>query len=195
VNRLTENVKKRIAWGITGSGDKLSETVEVMKQVQKQFKDVISIEVFLSKAAVNVTKQYKVYEDLHESFGRVMVEVDSNAPFLAGWLETERYAFLLVAPATSNTVAKIAVGISDSLLSNAVVMALKGFVPVYIMPSDIRQGTVTTLLPNGKLTKLKVRKEDAENVQKLEKMEGVSILKKPQEIWKVFEKYFGKTRG
>jgi archaeoflavoprotein AfpA len=191
---LTENRKQRVAWGITGSGDKLSETVEVMKQVQKQFKDVVCIEVFLSKAAVNVTKQYKVYEDLRESFKRVMVEVDSNAPFLAGWLETERYAFLLVAPATSNTVAKIAVSISDSLLSNAVVMALKGFVPVYIMPSDIQEGIVTTLLPNGKLTKLKVRKEDAENVQKLEKMEGVSILKKPQEIWKVFEKYFGRTR-
>ena len=191
---MTEKRKQRVAWGITGSGDKLSETVEVMKQVQKQFKDIVSIEVFLSKAAGNVTKQYNVYEDLRESFERVMVEVDSNAPFLAGWLETERYAFLLVAPATSNTVAKIAVSISDSLLSNAVIMALKGFVPVYVMPSDIKEGTVTTLLPNGKLTKLRVRKEDAENVQKLEKMEGVSILEKPQEIRQVFDKYFGKTR-
>lgn len=192
---MTETSKQKVAWGITGCGDKLSETVEIMKQIQKQLQDAICIEIFLSKAAMNVTKQYKVYDDLCRSFKRVMVEVDSNSPFLAGWLEMGRYEFLLVAPATSNTVAKIAVSIADSLLSNAVVMALKGFVPVYVMPSDIQEGTVTTLLPNGKLTKLRVRKEDAENVQKLEKMEGVSVLKKPQEIWQVFEKHFEKTHS
>jgi archaeoflavoprotein AfpA len=192
---MSETSKRKVAWGITGSGDKLPETVEVMKQIQKQLKDVISIEVFLSKAAMNVTKQYKVYDDLCKSFDRLMVEVDSNAPFLAGWLEMGRYEFLLVAPATSNTVAKIAVSIADSLLSNAVVLALKGSVPVYVMPSDILEGTVTTLLPSGKLMKLRVRKEDAENVRKLEKMEGVFILKKPQEIWQVFEKHFRKTHN
>jgi archaeoflavoprotein AfpA len=192
---MTQTSKRRAAWGITGCGDKLSETVEVMKQIQKQLQGAVSIEVFLSKAAMNVTKQYKVYDDICKSFARVMVEIDPNAPFLAGWLEMGRYEFLLVAPATSNTVAKIAVSIADSLLSNAVVMALKGFVPVYIMPSDIHEGTVTTLLPNGKLIKLRVRKEDAENVQNLEKIEGVSVLQKPQEIWRVFEKHFEKTRS
>jgi archaeoflavoprotein AfpA len=192
---MTETGKQKVAWGITGSGDKLSETVEIMKQIQKQLQDVICIEAFLSKAAMNVTKQYKVYDDLCRSFERVMVEMDSNSPFLAGWLEMGRYEFLLVAPATSNTVAKIAVSIADSLLSNAAVMALKGFVPVYVMPSDIQEGTVTTLLPNGKMTKLRVRKEDAENVRKLEKMEGVSILKKPQEILQVFERHFEKTHS
>jgi archaeoflavoprotein AfpA len=192
---MTQTSKRKVAWGITGSGDKLSETVEVMKQIQKKLQGVISIEVFLSKAAMNVTKQYKVYDDLCKNFERVMVELDSNAPFLAGWLETGRYEFLLVAPTTSNTVAKIAISIADSLLSNAVVMALKGFVPVYVMPSDIQEGTVTTLLPNGKLIKLRVRKENAKNVRKLETIEGVSVLKTPKEIWQVFEKHFEKTQS
>jgi len=27
--------KKRVAWGITGSGDRLAETIEVMKQIKE----------------------------------------------------------------------------------------------------------------------------------------------------------------
>jgi len=39
--------------------------------------------------------------------------------------------------ATSNTVSKIAYGIADSLVTNAVAQAVKGGVPVYIVPVDI----------------------------------------------------------
>ncbi|HII86065.1 TPA: archaeoflavoprotein AfpA, partial [Candidatus Bathyarchaeota archaeon] len=43
---------------------------------------------------------------------------------------------LLIAPATSNTVAKITNGIGDTMLTNAAIMSLKAFVPVYIVPTD-----------------------------------------------------------
>jgi len=186
-----KNKKRKIAWGITGSGDKLAETIEVMKQIKTEYEKTVKIEVYLSKAGSLVLKYYKVEDFLKENFEKILVELNSNSPFLAGWLQTRKYEFLLIAPATSNTVAKISIGVADTLLSNAAIMALKAFVPVYIVPSDYREGIVYTKLPDGQDMKLRIRKEDTENVRKLEKMEGVSVLENPQEIREVFEKRLG----
>ncbi|HXX88022.1 MAG TPA: archaeoflavoprotein AfpA [Candidatus Acidoferrum sp.] len=182
--------KKKVAWGITGSGDKLQETVAVMSEVKRQYEDVVDVEVYLSKAAEQVVKYYRLGDELKNSFRRVTVEVDSNSPFLAGWLETGKYEFMLIAPVTSNTVAKISVGIADTLLSNATIMALKASVPTYVMPCDHTEGSTQTKLPSGQDITLKVRKEDAANVRKLEKMENVFVIKKPQDIRVVFRKHF-----
>jgi len=182
--------KKRIAWGITGSGDKLVETMEVMKEIKKRFEGQADIRVYLSKAGGHVIKYYGIEKELEENFGRLWTEINPNAPFLAGLLQMGKFEFLLIAPATSNTVAKISTGIADSLLSNAAIMALKAYVPVYIMPSDYREGEVTTILPNGREMKLRIRKEDAEHVKRLENMEDIYVMEKPQEIEKIFEKYY-----
>ena len=119
-----------------------------------------------------------------------MVEVDANSPFLAGALQHGEFEFLLVAPATSNTVAKISLGIADTLLSNASIMALKAFIPVYVLPSDYKIGVIFTRLPDGKTMKLRIRKEDAENVKKLTIMEGVTVIKTLEDIDKLFKKHF-----
>ena len=100
----------------------------------------------------------------------------------------KRYDLLLIAPATSNTVAKIAVGVSDTLLTNAAVQGVKGFIDVYIMPVDYREGIVTTTLPSGEKMQLRVRKEDAENARKLEKMEGFHVFENPEEIPDIIRK-------
>lgn len=109
--------KKRVAWGITGSGDRLAETVEAMKEVKKQFEDKVDISVYLSKAGEQVLKYCLLEDDLKKSFEKISVEINSNLPFLAGALQLGRFEFLLIAPATSNTVAKISMGIADTLLS------------------------------------------------------------------------------
>ncbi|RLI79844.1 archaeoflavoprotein AfpA [Archaeoglobales archaeon] len=192
VDRQEEKKKKRVAWGITGSGDRLIETVEVMKDVKEQYDDVVNIKVYLSRAGEQVIRYYKLVNTLNETFGKFSVEKNPNTPFLAGQLQVGRFEFLLIVPATSNTVAKIAMGIADSLLSNSAIMALKTFVPVYIMPSDYEEGIVLTKLPDGKDLKLRIRKEDVEHVKKLAEMDDVYILEKPEDIYKVFEKHFGK---
>jgi flavoprotein len=87
-------------------------------------------------------------------------------------------------------VTKISIGIADTLLSNAAIMALKASVPTYIMPSDYTEGLTHTKLPDGQDITLKVRKEDAANVRKLEKMENVFVIEKPQDIRRVFRKHF-----
>jgi archaeoflavoprotein AfpA len=186
-----EKVKKRkVAWGITGAGDKIAEFIEVMKGIQKDYAETVEIQVFLSKAADQVLKYYRLEEDLKQNFSKVRVELNSNAPFLAAWMQMHKYEFLLIAPATSNTVAKIANGIGDTMLTNATVMSLKAFAPVYIAPTDYKEGTMYTKLPNGKEMKLRVRKEEVEQVKKLRRMEDVYVLEGPQKIREPFQKHF-----
>ena len=177
----------KIAWGITGSGDKFRETYEVMRGIKDKYGEKITIHVYLSKAAQLVSKYYKLAEEL-KGFDRYNDEVDANTPFLSGMLQSGRYDLLVIAPATSNTVAKIVVGVSDTLLTNAAVQGVKGFIDVHIMPVDFREGIVTTIIPSGKELKLRVRKEDADNVRRLEKMEGFFVFENPDEIWGIIEK-------
>jgi archaeoflavoprotein AfpA len=185
-----ETEKRKVAWGITGAGDKIAEYIEVMKRIQKEYAEAAEIQVFLSKAADLVLKYYRLEDDLKQSFSKVRVELNSNAPFLAAWMQMRKYEFLLIAPATSNTVAKIANGIGDTMLTNATIMSLKAFVPVYIAPTDYKEGTVYTKLPNGKEMKLRVRIEEVEQVKKLKRMEDVYVLEGPQKIREPFQKHF-----
>lgn len=180
----------KIAWGLTGSGDKFRETYTVMRMLKDQYGDELVIHVYLSKAAELVAKYYKLTKEL-EGFDKHYVEKDPNTPFLSGMLQTKRYDFLLIAPATSNTVAKIAVGVSDTLITNAAVMGIKGFIDVYIMPVDFREGVVTTTLPSGEKLQLRVRKEDADNVRKIEEMEGFHVFENPDEIPEIIRNRMG----
>ena len=182
--------KKRAAWGITGSGDRLPEVIELMKQIKKQHQNKVRITVYLSKAGDLVVKYYHLFEKLQEEFDKIRVEVNPNVPTLAVQLQSGKIEFLLIAPATSNTVAKIANGIADTLLTNAAIMALKAFVPVYILPCDYKEGITVTQLPDGNEMKIRVRKEDVEHAKKLAAMDGVFVLEKPEEIRQVFQKHF-----
>ena len=189
---MEQNQKKmkRVAWGITGSGDRLLEVIETMKQLKKQYKDEVRITVYLSTAGNQVVHFYHLAKDLKESFDKVRVESNSNVPTLAVQLQSGKIEFLLIAPTTSNTVAKIATGIADTMLTNAAIMSLKSFVPVYVVPCDYKEGTTVTQLPDGTDMKIRVRKEDVEHTKKLAAMDGIFVVEQPEEIRKVFQKQF-----
>jgi archaeoflavoprotein AfpA len=176
----------KVAWGITGSGDKIMEALDAMKVVKEKYGKELKIEIFLSKAGEQVSKFYNIKDELKEVFERVWEEKNANSPFLAGRLQMGEFAFFLVAPATSNTVAKLVHGISDTLITNSAIQAIKARVPVHIMPVDYREGTVMTKLPNGRTLELRVRKEDAEYVAMLESMEGISPFERPEDITDIF---------
>ncbi len=193
---MVEQKKKlKVAWGVTGAGDKIAEILEVMKDLKQQSEDAVEIEVFLSKAAETVLKFYRLEDELRHSFGKVWVEANSNSPFLAAWLQMRKYEFLLIAPATSNTVAKIAHGIGDTLLTNAAIMSLKAYRPVYILPTDYRESVVYTKLPNGKEMKLRVRKEEADLVRKLEAMEDMHVYPDVGRLREGFLGWLATVRG
>ena len=112
----------KIAWGITGCGDKLPEVVEIMKKLKNKYN--LDVDVYLSKNAKIVVKWYKLWQVLEDEFYDLRVEVNANAPFLVGKLQTGKYDLFLVAPATANTTAKIAYGIADTLITNSVAQAM-----------------------------------------------------------------------
>ena len=193
---MVENVKikkLKVAWGITGAGDKIAEIVQVMKDLKKQSEDKVEIDVFISKAADTMLKFYRLEDEIKNNFPKVMVEVNANSPFLAAWLQSGKYEFLLIAPCSSNSVAKIANSISDTMLTNAAIMSLKAFRPVYILPTDYRENVVSTILPSGKEMKLRVRKEEADQVRKLEAMEDMHVFESPQKIKEFFIKWLKTT--
>ena len=184
--------KKKIAWGITGSGDKIIETVKIMQEIKEKYIDEYDIRIYVSKAGDQVLKYYGLFKELEVEFDRTWVEVNANAPFLAGQIQLGQFEFMLIAPTTSNTVAKISLRIGDALLPNAAIMAQKAGVPIYILPSDFEEGVVVTQLPDGRDLKLTIRKEDVEHVKKLANM-GVNILRTPEEIMDVFKKHLSKN--
>jgi archaeoflavoprotein AfpA len=182
--------KKRVAWAISGSGDRIERILKIMKNSSESYKDV-QIRVYISKAAQQVLNWYRLFDEIKESFQKVRVEINSNAPFLAGELQVGYYEFLLIAPSTSNTTAKIALGIGDTMISNATSMAMKVSVPVCILPSDYDVGIVVTKLPDGRDLELNIMDKDVRHVRYLESLENVNILKKPEEILTIFKKHFG----
>lgn len=183
--------KKKVAWGITGAGDKIEKTVQVMMDINERFKDQVEIEVFISKAGDQVIKYYQISNEIENSFNNIWVENNANSPFLAGNIQLGKYEFMLVAPGSSNTVAKIALRMGDTLISNAAIMGQKANVPLYILPADYEEGTTITKLPDGKDLKITIRKEDVEHAHKLAKMDNTHVLPTPEDIIPIFEEYFG----
>ncbi len=170
----------KFAWAITGAGDFLPESVQVMKEIVAEHD--VKILVFLSKAGLQVIKWYKLMKELESVSSKIRTEIDSNTPFIAGTLQKGTHEFLVVMPATANTVAKIAYGLADTLVTNAVSQAMKTAVPIYIYPVDQKPGTVTTMLPGGEKMELTTRDVDLETVERLRTMKGMTILAHPSEI-------------
>ncbi len=181
--------KKRIAWGITGAGEKLPETYAIMKDIKDKYQDDVEIRVFISKSGDQVVKYYGIFRDLETSFDNVWVEINANSPFLAGQIQLGKFDFMVIAPCTSNTVAKISLRIADTLLTNAAIMGQKAGIPLYIMPSDFKEGIVVTRLPNGKDLELNITKEDVEHVDRLAKMKNTHVFEHPDHIYEIFSKH------
>jgi archaeoflavoprotein AfpA len=177
----------KIVWGITGSGDLISEIFEVMEEISKMKR--LEITAVLSKAAVTVLKWYKLNDSLDRIADRIMVEKDANTPFIVGPLQTGEYDALIVAPATANTVAKIVNGIADTIITNSVSQTNKTSVDIFILPVDQKMGTTTTILPGGKKLDLSMRDVDVENTNRLRKMKGIVVLEKPKEIKGIVDRY------
>ena len=174
---------KRIAWGITGSGDQIIETYKIMADIKN--KTDIDFMVFLSKEGETVMKWYRMWDDIQRDFPNFKTDAGPNSPFIAGPLQVGHYDILVIAPATANTVAKIVHGIADSLVTNVVAQTAKGDTPIYILPVDQVRGTVKTYAPSGKEMELKMREIDVSNSEKLAEMENIKILKSPDDLYEV----------
>lgn len=170
----------RVAWGITGAGDRLAETIAAMETLAATHR--VEITVVLSKAAVMVVRWYKLQDRLESVATAVLTEKNANAPFIVGDLQTGLFDCLVVAPASANTVAKIVHGIADTVITNAVAQTAKTNVPIYVLPVDQQEGTTVTTLPDGSRLELKVRAVDAANAGALAAMQNISVIAEPHDI-------------
>lgn len=172
----------KLAWGITGAGDLITEIFEAMKDLKENGN--FKITAVLSNAAVKVVKAYRLWDVLPTIADKIMVEKDSNTPFIVGALQTRKFKALLVAPATGNSVAKIVHGIADTLITNAVSMTTRTKTPVFILPVEREGNEVNTTLPDGSKLELITRDLDAQNTAKLQTIKGISVLDAPEDIKK-----------
>lgn len=183
VQKLDKKIK-RFAWGITGSGDQMLETYSILVDIKE--KTGVDTMVFLSKEGETVMKWYHLWDKIQNDFPNFKVDAGPNSPFIAGPLQMGYYDFLLIAPATANTVAKIVYGIADTLVTNAVSQTAKGQTPIYIMPVDQKRGSVKTAAPSGRAFELTMREVDVTNSEKLAQMENITLLESPYEIYDLF---------
>ncbi|SET04403.1 archaeoflavoprotein AfpA [Methanococcoides vulcani] len=172
---------KRIAWGITGSGDQIAETYEVMRDIKERTD--VEFMVFLSKEGETIMKWYRMWDAIQRDFPNFKTDAGPNSPFIAGPLQVGHYDALIIAPATANSVAKIVYGIADSLVTNVVAQTAKGDTPIYILAVDQKRGTVDTSAPNGRKMTLKMREVDVSNSEKLAQMENITLLEKPEDLY------------
>ena len=170
----------RIVWGITGSGDHIQEIVENMKQLEEDPGHQVT--VIVSKAGEQMLRLYGLWDELNESFRKVLKETNSNVPFIAGPLQIGKYDVLVVVPLTANSTAKIVHGLADTLVTNAVAQTLKGNTPVLLYPVDQFDEEIEALGPKGEVFTIRPRKVDLENVRRLREMKRVIVLKSPLEI-------------
>jgi flavoprotein len=148
----------RILWCITGGEDGLSDVTGVLPKLK-------GVTVVFSTAGEEVAKIYGLYDKLVKNAADVVCERQhgSSAPLV---MKIFSYDLVVVAPATANTVAKVAHGIADSLVSNVVSQAIKAGIVVRMMPTDgVKNITGKTII--GKRITLTARDVDLENIEKI----------------------------
>ena len=97
-----------------------------------------------------------------------------------GQLYEDVYHTVIVAPATSNTVAKCAFGISDSLPTNMFAQAGKLGIPGIVFACDT-EPVVVTRAPHDWVT-LRPRNIELANVQRLREVDGCQVVTTPAEL-------------
>ena len=159
--------EQRIAWAITGAGHLLAECAERLLCYDR-------VDVFLSHAAEEVTRMYHLQDRLQRPGVPHPPGDYGDSPAVAGFANGI-FCVLVVAPATSNSVAKFVYGISDSLVSNLFAQAGKSRVPIIVLPTDVAP-EVDSPGPRGDLIKVFPRPIDLENTDKLRRFPGVTVV-------------------
>ena len=172
--------EKRIAWAITGAGHALEECVGTIME-QKE------LDLFLSRAAEEVLKMYGLYSRLQESGLSVYRDDGASAP-VATRFYGRMYKLLVIAPATSNSVAKFVHGISDTLVTNLFAQAGKARVPVVVYPTDLVPETLS-FSPRREALKVYPRPIDIENTKKLRRLAGTDVVGSREELIRCLATY------
>jgi dihydromethanopterin reductase (acceptor) len=167
-------VSARFAWTITGSGHGLAESLDIAATLLPH------VDLFLSRAAEEVLPLYKL--DLAQLKTRFRVFRDNSASAVpVGMLYDEgRYHTVVVAPATSNTVAKCAFGIADTLPTNMFAQAGKLGIPGIVFACDTEPVVVTKSPLDW--VELRPRNIELDNVERLTQIDHCRVVRSLDEL-------------
>lgn len=164
--------KPRLAWAITGSGHYIEECLDFLLTLDE-------VDLYLSQAGEEVLKMYGVNLDDVRKKMPVYRDKAASAPPVGHFYKGHYHTFVM-APTTSNTVAKCVLGIADSLVTNLYSQAGKCKVPSIVYPCDIAPEMETTA-PGGKVM-VYPRKIDLEGTAKLRTFEYTSVVESVDEL-------------
>ena len=154
-----------LVWALTGSGHFFKECLAALKELDE-------VDLFVSRAAAEVIRMYRQDFKLPKSVRVFRDTTASAAPVGAFYYGT--YHTLVLAPATSNTVAKCVYGISDTLATNVFAQAGKCRVPSIVFACDTAP-ELETEAPKG-MVKVYPRAIDLENTARLKTFGDVSVV-------------------
>ncbi len=164
--------KPRLAWAITGSGHYLEQCVDFLLTLD-------DVDLYISRAGEEVLKMYGLELDELRKTMPVFRDKSASTPpvghFYKGYYHT-----LVVAPATSNTVAKCVLGISDTLVTNLYAQAGKCRVPSIVFACDVAAEMVTTA-PGGEVM-VYPRKIDLESTDKLRSFAHTEVVDNVEQL-------------
>jgi flavoprotein len=155
----------RWGWALTGSGHFFKECLAMIAGLEH-------VDLFVSRAAAEVVRMYKQELRLPKS-ARVFRDTAASAPPVGGFYYGV-YHTLVVAPATSNTVAKCVLGISDTLVTNVFAQAGKCRVPAIVFACDTAP-ELETEAPKG-MVKVFPRRVDLEHTERLKAFESTEVV-------------------
>lgn len=162
----------RFAWCVTGSGHMLEESIALARQLPRA-------DLFLSAAAEEVLPLYGwPLDELRKHFRVFRDNSASGVP--VGMLYQGAFHTVVIAPATSNTVAKCAFGISDTLPTNMFAQAGKQCIPGIVFACDT-EPTVITQSPD-EWVELRPRAIELDNVERLARFDHTTLARSLDEL-------------
>lgn len=174
---MTKYRTPRWGWALTGSGHFLRESLALVRGLD-------DVDLFLSKAAAEVLRMYKLELGLPRSVRIYRDTTASSVP--VGQFYYGVYHTLVVAPATSNAVAKFVYGISDDLVSNVFAQGGKCRVPAIVFACDTAPELITEA-PKG-MVKVFPRPIDLENRERLGRFAGTATVNSIAELREAIER-------
>ncbi len=186
LREIMKNKQDKIAWGITGAGHLIYESVET---IEKLLESGYKIDIFFSRAGIEVCKMFGQYIKLKKLLNNYQNSLKLILPEKQGWsfpicgsFSINYYKILIVSPTTANSVAKISYKIADTLITNIVSQSLKGKIPVLIIPTDFKVGPCETIAPGNKKIIIELHESDIERTEAIKKIKGISVIEKPSQI-------------